>query len=112
MVAVKGLAWLSWSQGLKAFCKISDISDEDLMKGESGEEIIYQFTEPELKKLARFALQGKLIEVANEAGEDSQNAVLQAMNQIMTGYDPETGTVLESLESSFIIKNKDKHGSG
>ena len=112
MVAVKGLAWLSWSPGLKAFCKISDISDEDLMKGESGEEIIYQFTEPELKKLARFALQGKLIEVANEAGEDSRNAVLQAMNQIMTGYDPETGTVLESLESSFIIKNKDKHGSG
>ena len=93
MVAVKGLSWLRWSAGLKDFCKISEVSDEDIMKGEEGE-LIYSLTGTELKRLANHAFQSRLIEIADGAQERAPDAIAQAFDCLMRGVDPVTGEVL------------------
>lgn len=94
MAAVKGLAWLSWSQGLKDFCKMSDVSDEDILKGEQGE-LIYTLTKTELKRLASHAFQSRLIEIADNAQENAEAAIADAFSCLMQGVDPVTGEVLK-----------------
>lgn len=94
MAAVKGLSWLRWSAGLKDFCKISDVSDEDIMKGEQGE-LVYSLTGTELRNLASNAFQSKLIEIADAAGEDSAAAIADAFEKLLRGFDPQTGEQLQ-----------------
>ena len=93
MVAVKGISWLRWSAGLKDFCKISEVSDEDIMKGEQGE-LIYSLTGTELKRLANHAFQSRLIEIADGAQEHAPDAIAHAFECLMRSVDPQTGEVL------------------
>ena len=93
MRAVKGLNWLRWSQGLKAFCGITDITDEELLKGEQSDETIFEFTDSEFKFIWRQAGQGKILDAADRAGAAG---VAKALEAAMANCDIETGEELKN----------------
>lgn len=71
MRAMKGVNWLRWSQGLKAFCGIEEESDKALMEqGEKGDEAVWQFSNADFIYVWRWGAQGLIIDAADEAGRD------------------------------------------
>ena len=93
MRAVKGLNWLRWSQGLKAFCGITDITDEELLKGDQGDETIFEFTDSEFKFIWRQAGQGKILDAADR---DGAAGVAKALEAAMANCDIDTGEELKN----------------
>ena len=92
MKAVKGLHWLQFSQGLKAFCGLPEIKDKELMEqGEKGE-FVYWFSNENFKHIWRQAGQGKLLDIADREGRDG---IEKAMFAAMNNCDIETGEQLE-----------------
>lgn len=91
MRAVRNLNWLRWSQGLKDFCGIKELSDAEIMEGEEGDQVIWEFTNAGFKKIWAGGYQGKLIEIADEGGTD---ALEKAVVAIELNCDPETGEEL------------------
>lgn len=88
MGAVRGLNWLRWSQGLKKFCGIDEVSDEKLMKGEAGEDLVWDFDEGDFFHIVRQAAQGRLLDVADTDGEDGIERAIRAAKR---GCDVVTG---------------------
>ena len=93
MRAVKGLNWLRWSQGLKDFCGIKEVSDAKLMEGEEGDQVVWEFTNASFKKIWAGGYQGKLIEVADAGGV---NALEMAITAIYLDCDPDTGEEIKT----------------
>lgn len=90
MRAMRGISWLRWSQGLKDFCKISDISDQDIMRGKAGE-LVYTLGEHGVAAIARFSFYKELIEIADAAQRDAPAAIDNALFNVICGIDPKTG---------------------
>ena len=93
MRAVRGLNWIRWSQGLKDFCGIKEVSDEELLKGEEGDEVVWEFTNASFKKIWAGGYQGKLIEVADAGGT---KALEKAIMTIYLDCDPDTGEEIKT----------------
>ena len=82
--------WIRWSRGSKDFCGIKEVSDEELLKGEEGDEVVWEFTNASFKKIWAGGYQGKLIEVADAGGT---KALEKAIMTIYLDCDPDTGEV-------------------
>lgn len=93
MRAVKGINWLRWSPGLKSFCGIDEKTDEEIMRGEEGDEIIYEFTNKSFKIVWQQAAQSKILDIADKGG---QEALKQAVRALVSGCDPDTGELLQT----------------
>ena len=93
MRAVKGLNWLRWSQGLKDFCGIKEVSDAKLMEGEEGDQVVWEFTNASFKKIWAGGYQGKLIEVADAGGT---KALEKTITAIYLDCDPDTGEEIKT----------------
>ena len=93
MRAVKGLNWLRWSQGLKDFCGIKEVSDAKLMEGEEGDQVVWEFTNASFKKIWAGGYQGRLIEVADVGGKE---ALEKAITAIYLDCDPDTGEEIKT----------------
>lgn len=91
MRAVKGLNWLRWSPGLKDFCGIKEVSDAEIMEGEEGDEVIWEFTNADFTFIWRQAGQGKLLDIADREG---RKGIEKAMDAAMQNCDIETGEEL------------------
>lgn len=71
MRAVKGLAWLSWSPGLKSFCGIDEETDKEVLeRGEEGDEVVWRFSNADFMFVWRWGAQGIIIDAADEGGRD------------------------------------------
>lgn len=92
MEAVKGLSWLRWSQGLKAFCGLDELADEDLLRGEAGEEQVWAFEDGDFLSIVKQAAQGKLLDVADVEGREG---IARAMKAASLGFDIQTGEEIE-----------------
>jgi len=75
---------------LKDFCKISDISDQDIMRGKAGE-LVYTLGEHGVAAIARFSFYKELIEIADAAQRDAPAAIDNALFNVICGIDPKTG---------------------
>lgn len=93
MRAVKGLAWLSWSHGLRAFCGLDEekTDKEVVEEGTIGQEIVWQFTDKQFRSVARFGQQGKLLDAADNGGKAG---IADALDTLKKGHDIETGEEL------------------
>lgn len=93
MRAIKGVNWLRWSQGLRAFCGIIEQSDKEILeRGEGGEETIWIFSDSEFAHVWRQGGQGKILDAADREG---YAGIARAMQAAMQGCDIETGEKLE-----------------
>ena len=71
MRAMRGVNWLRWSVGLKAFCGIEEESDKALMEqGEKGDDVVWQFSNSDFIYVWRWGAQGLIIDAADEGGRD------------------------------------------
>lgn len=90
--ALKGLAHLYFSPGLKAFCGLKEITDEQIVRGEA-ETLVYAFDTEEKEKtwgtVKRFGQQ-KILLTALDEGRDAESAV----DIIRLGADPISGELL------------------
>ena len=92
LTALKGLAHLTPSKGLRAFCGIEEISDEEIVKGKK-ETLVYAFDTDEsqhLWKTIKKTGQQKPVLVAIDEGMDATQAVEVAG----VGCSPLTGEML------------------
>ena len=94
MKAVKGLAWLSWSPGLRSFCGLDEEKTDKQIteEGTIGQEIVRQFTDKQFRGVARFGQQGKLIDAADAGGKAG---IAGALDTLKKGCDIETGEELD-----------------
>lgn len=94
MRAVKGLAWLSWSHGLRSFCGLDEEKTDKQIteEGTIGQEIVWQFTDKQFRGVARFGQQGKLIDAADAGGKAG---IAGALDTLKKGCDIETGEELD-----------------
>ncbi len=93
MRAIKGVNWLRWSQGLRAFCGITEESDKEIMeRGEGGEETVWTFSNSEFAHIWRQGGQGKILDAADREGF---LGIAKAMNAAMQNCDIETGEELQ-----------------
>lgn len=90
--ALKGLAHLYFSQGLKAFCGLKEVTDEQIVRGEA-ETLVYAFDTEEKEKtwgtVKKFGQQ-KILLTALDEGRDAFSAV----DIIRLGADPLSGEML------------------
>lgn len=96
MGAVKGLNWLRWSPGLKRFCGIDELTDEDVMRGDSGEEMVWDFEADSFFGIVRQAAQGRLLDIADKEGKPG---IARAIRASKMGCDVDTGEVLPGLDN-------------
>lgn len=75
--ALKGLAHMQYSRGLKVFCGVNEVSDEDIVRGES-ETLVYAFDTEKKKKIwetvKKFGQQ-KILLTAIDGGVSPEAAV-------------------------------------
>lgn len=73
MLALKGRAWLQFSRGLKAFCGLDDISDEEILK-EKNNFLVYEYDEDDWRDMDQYkgqvALQSAIVGESVLAGID------------------------------------------
>jgi hypothetical protein len=85
--AMRGIAWMTWTQGLRHFVGLSDISDAELLEGAAATPI-YTLTQADLTAVSRQGGQRKLLDAAEAGGVEGIKAALTAAH---AGYDILTG---------------------
>jgi len=75
--AMRGIAWMTWTQGLKHFVGLDELSDAELLEGAVATPI-YTLTQADLTAVARQAGQRKLLEAAEAGGLEGIRAALAA----------------------------------
>ena len=90
VMAMRGINFMRWSPGLKAFCGINDISDAEIMRGEK-DEWLYNIEQEKFQHVANQGGQRKLLV---RAVEDGRFGVKFGLATAENGCDIETGEEL------------------
>jgi len=85
--AVRGLSWMRWTPGLRAWVGLTEMTDADIMRGQAGSPV-RDLSASDLRAVAFQGGQAKLIDAADAGGAEGIDLGLQAAHaghDIMTG---------------------------
>lgn len=91
--AQKGMHHMQFSRGLKALCGVKDVSDDEIMRGES-ETFVYAFESPEDRKRWKGIRRAGLQKSVLMALDESENPPAMLIDIAGGGVDPITGEVV------------------
>lgn len=105
MAGVRGISFMQWSRGLKAFVGLTDIDDAELLHGHEGT-LLYELTLADLHAVASQGGQFKLLRLAEERGVEG---ILAGLAAAYAGCDIVTGEFL-GPESPYAPWQNDNRG--